>query len=957
MQQYDAVIIGAGLMGSFAARHLARRGLRVAVLERENDVSMGISRANTAIVYAGYDMKPGTLKARLVVQGNAALDALCAELGVLFNRTGSLMVASGPRAQATLEDKLMQGQQNGVPDLRLLDKDTLQSLEPGVSKEAVSALYAPTTGTVNPWELCLAAAQDANRHGASFFFEHEVIAIERSGSFTGNTQAREFTIRCSNGACFSAPVVLNCAGISADEVSELVAPVHFRLELSSGSYLLLDTYAQGSITHVVFSEPERKGKGATFVPTTEDNLLLGPSEEWLDMLDNEPGYATTLQGLEFVRTASAEVFPGLPLEQVIRSFGTLRPNIRRAEQLSDGSVVVSDTSIHDLHIAWAAGCPGLLNIAGVKTPGLTCADGIGRYAADMVEEYLDERGGSLQVMRQGCGRLSAESSSVTPSLNPAPPSTSSADLSDNTTDSTPSTSPAGSMLSYHTPHSSIPSLQAHTTTFADDEIICRCRQVSAREVRATIRSEVGARTVDGIKRRVGCGLGRCQGGFCMERVMLMLAEEWGLNPSQVIKDRSGSWIVSEACVEREAISTPSSDPDQLTATQSASLPSSGHHAVQYVSSIASTPSAPRAHAAQHTSSLGSIPSDPELLIIGGGAAGLAAACSAVQAGLAPEQLLLVERLDALGGILPQCTHRGFGEREHGGTLTGAEFLAPLLEGFTVLKVPTLLRTTVTALQHDRTVTLAGPEGRTTRKPKAIVFATGCREQALGALPVAGARPSGVFTAGAAQRMVNLQNWSVGERIVILGGGDVGMIMAGTLTQHGKQILAIVEQAADVNGLKANKKRYVEDLGIPLLTNSTITQVHGHRRIEAVTIKSRDSSESQLLACDTLLVSTGLIPETDLIKELNAAQDNPSSHDARTSSNAFSPHDTRSSHYAPPAQGIRSALDHPSSLPPWLFLAGNARRVHSFIEGVVHDGQTAGARAAEYRWHQNLQGHQ
>ena len=736
MQDFDVIIIGAGLMGSFTAKHLASRGYRIAVLERENDVSMGISRANTAIVYAGYDMKPGTLKARLTVSGNAAFGDLCKELGVPFERTGSLMLAAGPRGQKVLEDKLQQGLKNNVPALRLLEALELQSLNPGVSSAVSAALYAPTTGTVNPWQLCLAAARSAKQQGASFFFEHEVVAIEPG-----------FIVTCLNGSVFGAPVVVNCAGIEADLVSELVAPVSFRLSLSSGSYVMLDEGASASLplSQVVFFEPEIRGKGATFVPTTDGTLLLGPSEDDVEQASCEPGYPTEHAGLEFVRSQSLAVFPELPLDQTIRSFGTLRPSIHWAESAADGSVNVSAESIHDFYIAWAEGCPGFLNVAGIKTPGLTCADGIGAYVADMVQEGR----GLVWYRRDGVGvPLFAEAKSGTPT----------------------------------------PSLLYHPVTLrSDSEILCRCRQVTYGEARAAIRAELGARSVDGLKRRVGCGLGRCQSGFCMDRVMLLLAEELGCKPTDIIKDRSGSWIARER-------GTPNPVPP--------------------------------------------VPL-PRLLIVGAGAAGLAAASAANEAGIAAEDILLVDRLDATGGILNQCTHRGFGNKEHGGTLSGQEFLATIYSKFSKRNIPTLLNTMVTSISPTRSVSLATPEGLRTLEPEAIVFATGCRERPIGTLPIAGTRPSGIFTAGAAQRMVNLLGWDIGERIVILGSGDVGMVMAETLSQQGKQVLALVEQAADATGLKANRERYVDANNIPLITNSTITRVYGHRRIEGVAVEQRD----------------------------------------------------------------------------------------------------------------------
>ena len=270
-RHYDVVIVGAGLLGCFSARNLARYQLRVAVLERENDLCMGISRANTAIVYSGIDTKPQTLKTELTVEGNRSFDKLCEDLCVPFRRCGSLMVAFGPRAEQVLQKKLEQGLQNGVEDLALLNAAEALKLEPQLSPAVTLALYSPSTGTVNPWELCIAAAQNAHANGVAFYFEHEVAGIEKL--------ADSYRLTCANGVAFTARAVVNCAGLAADRVSEMVAPVSFRFKPTRGDYLILDEAAEGFVTHIVFHEPEMKSKGATFVPTIDGNIMIGPSEE------------------------------------------------------------------------------------------------------------------------------------------------------------------------------------------------------------------------------------------------------------------------------------------------------------------------------------------------------------------------------------------------------------------------------------------------------------------------------------------------------------------------------------------------------------------------------------------------------------------------------------------------------------------------------------------------------
>lgn len=1026
MRRYRIIILGAGLLGCFTARHLAMRGYRVAVLERENDVCMGMSRANTAIVYAGYDMRPGTLKARLTVECNAAFDDLCKRLGVAFERTGSLMIARGPRGAAVLDEKLRQGQRNGVPGLRLLGQDEVKALEPELSADVVAALYSPTTGTVTPWELCLAAARSAADQGADFLFGHEAVKIS---PVVCDDMTTHYQLRCSNGNDFHASVVVNCTGNDADRTNELAAPAGFRLMLSSGSYLILDTEGDACLRHVIFSEPEEKGKGATLVPTVDGTLMLGPSHEDLDSAsskrqahrlaslgssaDRQPPYPTRAEGMEFVRSQSLAVCPKLPMEQTIRSFGTLRPNIKETRMLPDGSIALSTKSIPDLYIAWAEGIKGFLNLAGIKTPGLTCADGIGRYAADMVESYLAGPGPTqadaavaakvsvavpsrMPLRENPYKRHAADGSSLMAqassdaSLMPYTDSTSHMARAVGDTDHTAEND--GS--STGTPR--LPDFPVDgPARWADTEILCRCRLVTAGEVRAAVNSKLGARTIDGIKRRTGCGSGRCQGSFCTERIMLVLARELGCRPADLAKDRSGSWII------RERAAAAAVPPGQAHDGSSSALVSTGRgHGTVFQDSAEQKDSDRRATCER-----------VRLLVVGGGGAGLMAACSAAEAGLSPEEILLVDRLDALGGILPQCTHHGFGARACGGTLSGPEFLAPLLEEFLVSGIPARLSTTVMSVTPQLVVSLAGPSGFETLAPEALVLATGCRERPIGSLPVAGTRPSGIFTAGAAQRMINLRNWDIGERIVILGSGDVGMIMAGALAGQGKEVLAIVERENAVGGLQDNRERYVDAYGIPVLTGRTVTRVFGHRRIEGVEIGSasafgdgesgentissssaattssamvatgakteeagREQSASQqrapkqplphapshnqcpgfrgspqafkkplppspcVLACDTLIVSVGLIPEADLLQE--SARRATDALLSRYREDILS---ALPSLQAPGKAGLTGSTR--QDLPSRLFIAGNARRVHRYIEGVVADGKRAGRLAA------------
>ncbi len=471
MKNVDVIVIGGGLLGCFAARNLCRRKLHIALLEAREDVCTGISRANTAIVYPGYDHKPGTLKAELCVRANARFDALCRELGVPFSRCGSLMVSFGEKADAVLKKKYENGLAMGVPGLRLLTGEEAAAMEPGLAAGVSSALYAPTAGTVNPWELGIAACENAAANGAELCLNTRVLEINRT--------AEGYRVETDRGS-FSCRAVVNCAGINADRVQELLFPTSVHIALDAADYLILDKAANRP-GHIIQYEPEDGGKGFNAVPTVEGSLLLGPSER-----ENATDFAVSAEGLSFVRERAGRVLPGLDLGSAIRSFAAVRPNPRREDGSSIGSFVIEHPG------------PAFWSLIGIKTPGLTCADELGRYLTDKLT-----------------AELGAEEN---PAFDPCRP---------------------GIRRARDLPLSKRAALVRENADYG--EILCACEEVTKAEVLEAIRR--GAVSVDGVKRRVGAGMGRCQGSRCTRAVMELLAEELGTPVTAVIKDGPGSEIL------------------------------------------------------------------------------------------------------------------------------------------------------------------------------------------------------------------------------------------------------------------------------------------------------------------------------------------------------------------------------------------------------------------------------
>ena len=479
--RYDAVVLGGGLLGCFAARHLTSYRLRCALVEAREDVCTGISRSNSAIVYTGCDNKPGTLKARLCVRANRGFARLCAQLSVPFVRRGSLLVSYGPRGDQVVRRKYGQGRENGVEGLAVLTGAQAAALEPGLAPGITSALLAPGTGVTDPWALCYAAYENARANGCEIYLNAPATALRREGNDWTIT-ADAYTLR--------AGAVLNCCGLEAHRVQELCAPPTVRVIPDRADYLVLEQPAGLYVRHVVFQEPEQKGKGLTLIPTADGKLLLGTSEQ---PGGEAPHRAVTPEGLAFLRDRAAQVAPGLDLGQVIRAFGAVRPNpfsVRREGE----AWAPEDRGIHSFPICNPR--PGLWSLIGIKTPGLTCADALGAMLAGEAADFLGKTAPNpdFDPCRQAPPRPRELDSAARRALVQANP--------------------------------------------AYGRVVCRCEDVTEGEILDAIRR--GAVTLDGVKRRVGPGLGRCQGSWCTDQVLDLLARTLGVPPGEITQDGPGS---------------------------------------------------------------------------------------------------------------------------------------------------------------------------------------------------------------------------------------------------------------------------------------------------------------------------------------------------------------------------------------------------------------------------------
>ncbi len=484
MKSYDVIIIGGGILGCFAARNLAKYNLCTAVMEASNDVCTGISRGNTAIIYPGYDTKPGTLKTELCVKGCLEFETLCQELDVRFEKRGSVMVAFGERSENVLRKKLAQGMENGVTDLKLISKEEVLALCPDITGTVTMGLYCGHTGTVLPWELGIAAFENAQKNGVEFLFNEKVASIRKDN---------ELYIIETEQNTYSARGVINCAGLHADEVREMLFEPQVRIVPTKGDYFVFDTGVSLRGNHIVFCEPEDKGKGLTLVPTVTGNLLAGPAEIPADSKDDA---GTTAAGLDFLMRNLEAVFPTLDTSRIIRSFSTLRPNPYYVNKNDGGNYILSERSISNFTVTRDE--DGFLSFIGIKTPGLTCCNGLGKLAAKAMAEFLSaESNPNFDPLRKSAVRAEALSFDERAKLVKKSP--------------------------------------------AYGKIVCRCRGISEGEIIDAVRS--GAKTLDAVKRRTEATSGRCQGSFCTERIMEIIAKELNIPVSDVLKDGVGSKVL------------------------------------------------------------------------------------------------------------------------------------------------------------------------------------------------------------------------------------------------------------------------------------------------------------------------------------------------------------------------------------------------------------------------------
>lgn len=477
-ERYDIVIIGGGIIGASLARELSRHELRIAVLDKAAELPAGASRANSSMIHGGFDDKPGSVKARFSGKGNRLYHELKDVLDFHLDECGSYVCAFDEKDKAHLEKLLEQGQANGIPGVEIVSGDCLRRKEPNVSPEIRSALWSPTAAIVNNFEAVVAFMESARINGVTLRLETRVI-----GLILSDDRHEVLGVETNRGPVY-APIVVNAAGVHSDEVAGWAGDRSFRIIPTRGEYYLLDRCAENLVTSFLFSCPSELGKGITVARTAEGNLLAGPNAV---VQEDREDHSTTREGLDEVLRGARKLVPGFPAHLNITNFAGIRAN--------------SDTE--DFVIGALASPRGFVNIAGIKSPGFTCAPAIAIHVAERIREELGDR------------TVFKPNRAFVPERR-------------------------------HIPRFGTLPLEERQRLAAEDpaygQIVCRCETVTEAQVVEAIRR--GARTVAAVKIWTRAGTGRCQGGFCCPRVAEILSRELKIPMEEVTRHGGSSRLLA-----------------------------------------------------------------------------------------------------------------------------------------------------------------------------------------------------------------------------------------------------------------------------------------------------------------------------------------------------------------------------------------------------------------------------
>ncbi len=483
---YDVAIIGAGISGACIARELSRTDAKICLLEKENDVSTGSSKANSGIIHAGYDPEENTLMARLNVRGAALYNELAEKLNFDYSQTGSLVLAFDEDGMKKVRTLYERGTKNGVKNMEILDQDQVRSLEPNINENVIGALYAKSAGIISPYQATWAFAESAVINGTEFMRNTMVHSITKNSDGI-------FVLETSRGK-IRAEFVVNAAGLASDKISAMAGARKFTIIQRKGEYTLLDSKCRNLVNHVLFQTPGPYGKGILVTRTVDGNILIGPSAEDVD--SHHLGYTgTTATSQDSIIAAACRSVSDIPRRNIINSFAGIRA-IAFEKNESGENVPVNDFIIEE-----DSKVKKFINVAGICSPGLTSAPAIGEEVVGILKRAGLEVAENMNFVEERKGIPSFRNASD----------------------------------------------EEKTGLIREDsrygQIVCRCEMITEGEIVAAIKSPVGARDLDGVKRRTRAGMGRCQAGFCSPRVTEIISRELRIPMVNVTKKGGTSYIL------------------------------------------------------------------------------------------------------------------------------------------------------------------------------------------------------------------------------------------------------------------------------------------------------------------------------------------------------------------------------------------------------------------------------
>ena len=482
----EVLVIGAGVIGCAIARELAKFKIETVLVEKETDVGSGVSKGNSGVLHTGLYYPRGSLKAKLCVEGRLMFPELAKQLDVPYKLCGKHVIARTEEELEDLEGLKAVGEGNGVKGLNIISGEELKKREPHL--DALYALYSPVAGIVPPYLFTIALAENALNNGVKVHVNTQVSAIKQVNSGYKVT---------TNQGVFHADIVVNSAGLFADKISAMIGIDNYKLYPCRGEYLILDKNCRDLINSMVYPVPPKIAGvlGVHLTPTLDGNILIGPSEEFINEREDT---RTTKEKIRQLIEGAKSLLPSIPLNQVIYGFSAVRSKITPPEEKGSRDFIIQED------------VENFINMIGMESPGLTSSPAIARLVVQMIKEKMDlEEKTDFNPIRRRITPFSEASRTEQTSLIKANP--------------------------------------------AYGEIVCRCEHVSKLEVLDALNNPISEKTISAVKYRTRAGMGRCQGGFCLPKIVEILKEEYGLSPEEIkLKNLDSPMFIGETKDLRES---------------------------------------------------------------------------------------------------------------------------------------------------------------------------------------------------------------------------------------------------------------------------------------------------------------------------------------------------------------------------------------------------------------------